>query len=121
MGLRDLTLEAFYTKETQLSDEFHPTTMVLKFWKNKYKLKFSKPKLKKKKSILKALDYQNVVISPTIRGRMAKYDLSKENRIILKGKKDEFTKEQVEAILDVKNPIVCDLRKKMTEIHCEVI
>lgn len=121
MGLRDFTLEAFYTKETPMSEEKHPTTMVLKLWKNKYRLQFSNAKMGKKKSIMKSIDYQNVVISPTIRGSFAKYDLSIENRIILKGGNNEFSKEQVEEILDVKNPIVCELRKKMTEFHCRVI
>lgn len=122
LGLRDFTLEAFYKKEFQLSEEKHPKVLVLKLFRNIYKLTFSNSAVANKKSILRSIDYRDVTITPTVRGKYAKYDLTKENRIFLKPKvQGELSKEKIEKLMNRKNPIACSLRKNMTEMHCKVI
>lgn len=122
LGLRDFTLEAFYDKETQLSDENHPHVLKLKLWKNVFTLSFANPEIRNKKSILRSYDYMAVKIEPSAKGKFATYDLSKENRVFLKERfAGEYTREMVENLLDAKNPIVCELRKEMTEMHCRII
>lgn len=122
MGIRDYTFEAFYTKETQLSQDKHPKILILKLWDNVFRLKFSNPIVMNKKSILRSYGYQVVEITPGMRSKTARYDLSKENRIYLKEKMyGDFKRERLEALLKADNPITCDIRKKMKELHCKLI
>lgn len=60
IGLRDFTLEAFYTKKNKLSASKHPTTLILLLWKNKYTFSFSEPKDANMTSILRSFDYTKV-------------------------------------------------------------
>jgi hypothetical protein len=122
MGIRDYTFEAFYTKETQMSVDNHPQTLVLKMWDNVYRMKFSNPVNANKTSILRSYDYHTVEISPGMKTDSAKYDISKENRIALKQKMyGDFSRERVEALLKAENPITCSIRKQMKELHCKII
>ena len=60
LGLRDFTLEAFYTKKDQISYARHPNKIIFKLFGSKYTMSFSGPKNVNLNSVLRSFDYMKV-------------------------------------------------------------
>ena len=63
LGLRDFTVEAFYTKKTKISMDKHPKKVIIQLWRNKYTLTFSDPINANLNSVLRSFDYTKVISS----------------------------------------------------------
>lgn len=61
LGLRDFTLEAFYSRKHKLSIKKHPRILKIKVFGTVYSLTFMNPSMANTKSVLRSWDYSKVI------------------------------------------------------------
>ena len=104
---RDINFEVYYNMTKFINFNYHPTTVILNLWGNKYKLVYTRPKIVDRYDVMRSIEYQRVSIKNLLTDANDMFTRQTNFTMLDPQKKDTFNTFNIRKIAQTKGSVRC--------------